>query len=260
MAGNKSMYAIAVAIFAGLSLIGVTNLLTQQNTTISDTDNINQEAFAQSVIGIRQNIITVTGSAFKDVEPNQVVITFGLETQALTADQASSLNAETMNKVIDAVKQLGIAEEEISTSRFNLFPNYDSTGRFITGYTASNIVTVKTSMLDKAGQIIDGATKAGANRVESVFFTLSDTMQKQLRDQLIGDVTKDAKMRAEKALEPLNKKIIGVKSVSLEQVVIPPPIPFFAKAGLEAPFAEPTPIFKSEQQVSMSATVIFLID
>lgn len=259
MAGNNGIYSIAVAVFAGLSLIGATNFLAMQQNTTTSTDNTGYGAFAQSVIGIRQNIITVTGSMQKDVQPDQVVISFGLETQALAADQASSMNAETMNKVIDAVKALGITEKEISTSRFNIFPNYDTTGRIITGYTASNVVSIKTTMLSKAGSIIDTAVKAGANRVDSVYFSLSDAMQKQLRDDLIGDTIKDAQMRAEKALDPLNKKIIGVKSVSLEQFAIPPPYPVFERAMVGG-VAAPTPIFKSEQQVSMSATVIFLID
>lgn len=255
MAGNKAIYAIAAAVFAGLALVSATNYM-QNDTSIDSIDN---EAFAQSVIGIRQNVITVTGSAFKDVEPDQVVISFGLETQALTADQATALNAETMNKVVDAVKATGITEKEISTSRFNVFPNYDSTGRIITGYTASNIISVKTKMLDKTSMIIDASVEAGANRVENVYFTLSDEMQKQLRDQLIGDAIKDAQNRAAKALQPLNKQIIGVKSVSLSDFGIPGPIPVFERMMLKEGIPS-TPIFTTEQQVSMSATVIFLID
>jgi len=255
MAGNKAIYAIAVAVFAGLALVSATNYM-QNDTSIDSIDN---EAFAQSVIGIRQNVITVTGSAFKDVEPDQVVISFGLETQGLTADQATALNAETMNKVVDAVKATGITEKEISTSRFNVFPNYDSTGRIITGYTTSNIISVKTKMLDKTSQIIDASVEAGANRVENVYFTLSDEMQKQLRDQLIGDAIKDAQNRAAKALQPLNKQIIGVKSVSLSDFGIPGPVLVFERMMMKEGIPS-TPIFTTEQQVSMSTTVIFLID
>ncbi len=84
MAGNKSV--VAIAVFAGLSLIGITNFFAQQSK-ITARDSTDQEAFAQTM-GIRENITTVTGSVFNDVELNQVVISFGLETQALTADQA----------------------------------------------------------------------------------------------------------------------------------------------------------------------------
>jgi len=257
MAGNKPIYAIAIAIFAGLSLIGVTNFLTQNTVTpIFDSED---QAFAQSAVGIRQNIVSVTGTASKDVAPDEVVINFGVETQALSAAEASQKNSATMNNIVEAVKDLGISDDEISTSRFNIWPNYDSSGRVITGYTASNIVSVKTDQIAKASQIIDAAVDAGANRVESIYFTLSSELDKQVRDELIADAVQDAKMKAEKALAPLTKHIIGVKSVALSEFGIPPPImPFdmMAKAGVESS----TPIFKSEQQVSTSVSVIFLID
>ncbi len=257
MAGNKAIYAIAVAIFAGLALIGVTNITTQN--TVPLNINSDSQAFAQT-IGIRQNIISVTGTATKNVAPDQVIVNFGLETRALTAEEASQQNAKTMTSMIDAVKAMGITEKELSTSNFNIFPVYDEKGSVITGYKVSNTVSVKTKMLDKAGQIIDTAVKAGANRVDSVYFTLSDDLQKQLRDDLIPDAVKDAQMKADKALEPVGKKITGVKSISLSEFGVPPPVTLErvpAVAGLEAP---PPPIFKSEQQVSMSVSVIFLID
>lgn len=257
MTENKTIYAIAVAIFAGLSLIGATNFLTQ-NTIVSSLNSQDQAFAQQTTVGIRQNIITVTGTAAKDVAPDEVVISFGVETQALRANEASQQNAATMNSVINAVKELGITEQEISTSRFNIWPNYDSSGRVITGYTTSNVVSVKTEQKAKAGQIIDAAVDAGANRVESIFFTLSEELDKRVRDGLTADAVQDAKMKAEKALAPLGKQIIGVKSVSFGEFVIPPPIPFMAAA--EKGVAFPTPIFETEQQVSTSVTVIFLID
>lgn len=257
MAGNKPIYAIAVAIFAGLSLIVVTNLATQ-NTLPSNID-YDSEAFAQTV-GIRQNIISVTGTATRDVAPDEVVINFGVETQSLTAIEASQKNAATMNNVIEAVKDLGISDDEISTSRLNIWPNYDTSGRIITGYTVSNIVSVKTEQIAKASQIIDAAVEAGTNRVDSIFFALSAELDKQVRDELIADAVQDAKMKAEKALTPLGKHIIGVKSVALSEFGIPPPVMSFDMRTVAKGAELATPIFKAEQQVSTSVSVIFLID
>ncbi len=260
-AKRATTYAIVavVSIASTLLVATSTNFVAQRNTGAIDQNDVNQ-AFGQTILGIRQNVITVTGEAMKNVQPDQVVINFGLETQALSADQASSMNADTMNKVIDAVKALGITDKDLSTSGYNIYPNYDSTGRIITGFTVSNTVSVKTSMLDKAGQIIDAAVKAGANRVDGVFFGLSDETAKAQKEQLIRDAASDAKTKADKALEPLNEKIIGVKSVSVEQVSMPPPVPLYERGVPAVGGAAPTPVFKSEQQVSMTVTVIFLIE
>jgi len=258
MAENKAIYAIAIAIFAGLSLIGATNFLTQ-NTIVPNLDSEDQAFAQQSTVGIRQNIISVTGTASKDVAPDEVVINFGVETQSLTANEASQQNAATMNNIVKALKDLGITDQEISTSRFNIWPNYDTSGRIITGYTVSNIVSVKTEQITRASQIIDAAVDAGANRVDSIFFTLSNELDKQVRDELIADAVQDAKMKAERALAPLGKQIIGVKSISLADFGIPPPIIPLERA-VEKGAAFPTQIFKAGQQVSTSVSIIFLID
>ena len=258
MAGSKTTYVIAAAIFAGLSLVALTNIFSDEIETELTNES---EAYAQysSLVGIRQNIITVSGSASTGVDPNRVVISFGLETQGTTASQATEDNAQKMDAVVNAVKELGIDDEEISTSMFSVSPVYDRDRRFITGYRTSNILTVNTDQLDKASQIIDTAVAAGANRVNNVFFTLSDDLRKRVSDQLIGEAVNDAKMKAELALQPLGKEILGVKSVSLEHFGIPQPVSF--ERISMAPSAEPapTPIFESEQRVTMSVSVIFLI-
>ena len=91
------------------------------------------------------------------------------------------------------------------------------------GYRVSNILTVETTKLSMAGNIIDAATQAGANRVDGVSFTLSPQKQLSVQDDLIGNAVENAKAKAEKALAPLDQKIIGVKFVSLSDFGYPPP-------------------------------------
>jgi uncharacterized protein YggE len=257
MTGNKQTYAIAIAIFAGLTVIAATNIF---SGSVENNYAEDLEAYAQysPIVGIRQNAITVSGSASTSADPDQLVVSFGVDTQALTASDATQQNAQKMTAVVNAVQELGIKKDEISTSNFSIFPVYDKEGRSITGYRTSNTVTVTTDKLQLASKIIDTAVDAGANRVNNIFFTLSDDVRKKLSDQLIEEAVKDAKMKAELALKPLDMQIIGVKSISLEHFIIPQPIPF-ERVAAEAAFAPPTPIFESEQQVSMSVTVVFLI-
>ena len=83
---------------------------------------------------------------------------------------------------------------------------------------------VETKSLDKAADIIDSAVEAGANRIDSVYFSLSPQKQIQFKDLLLEEAVKNAKSKAEKALAPLNHKIIGVKAVSLSEFGMPPPM------------------------------------
>ena len=105
--------------------------------------------------------------------------------------------------------------------------------------------------------------KQGVNRVDSVYFTLSPQKQIQFEDLLLEDAVKNAKSKAEKALAPLNHKIIGVKAVSLSEFGMPPPMPYvrggFDMMAESASMKASTPVFSSDQDITTTASVIFLI-
>ena len=216
----------------------------------------------------REKVISVTGTATSSVEPDLVNISFGVEIQEKTAKDALTANSELMSKVIDSIKQVGITDSEISTSQFNIYPVYDSyqekeTGRYtqeLVGYRVSNIINVKTEKLDSVASIIDSAVDAGVNRVDSVFFSLSPEVYSKLKDDLLEKAILNAKSKAEKALSPLDYKIIGVKEISLSEFSMPYPMPMYDVAyGAMEKSAVQTPIFSSDQDVSTSANVVFLI-
>ena len=256
---NKIILAafVAIAIIASSSVV---SMKTSEN-----------QAFAQQVIPpSREKTISVTGTATASVNPDLLNIQFGVETQAKTASEAIDANNVAMNQVVDAIKKLGIAEDEIRTSTFNIYPIYNSitdpkTGVYIgsnlTGYRVSNILSVKTEKLTIGGDVIDAAVQAGANRVDSIFFGLSPDKQLAVQDDLIGKAVMNAKSKAEKGLVPLGQKIIGVKLVSLSDFGYPPPPINYGYARADAGFETKAsaPIFQSDQDVTTTANVIFLI-
>ena len=216
----------------------------------------------------REKVISVTGTATTSVDPDLLIITFGVETQEKTARQALDTNSQLMEAVVNAIKSVGISEDELSTSRFNIHAVYDSyrdedgiyTQELI-GYLVTNSISVETTNLDLAADIIDSAVGAGANRIDSVYFTLSTDKQLEVKDGLIAKAVLNAKSKAEKALSPLNHQIIGVKAISLSEFGMPPPIPMFSGAFAmeESQARAATPVFSSEQDVTTTANVIFLI-
>ena len=82
----------------------------------------------------------------------------------------------------------------------------------------------------------------------------------KIKDDLLEKAILNAQSKAEKALSPLNYKIIGVKEISLSEFSMPYPMPMYDMAyGAMEKSAAPTPIFSSDQDVSTSANVVFLI-
>jgi uncharacterized protein YggE len=233
---------------------------------------LNSEASAQEETPFpsREKTISVTGTATTKVEPDLLHIQFGVETQEKTANEALQKNSELMSSVIEAVKGAGIVESELSTSSLNIYPVYDQHYDELTnvytqnliGYRVSNVLSVDTKKLDTAASIIDNAVNAGANRVDSVFFTLSPETHLKIKDDLLEKAINNAKSKAEKALVPLDHSIIGVKSVSLSEFAVPYPMPVyraeFAMYDESAKMA-PTQVFTSDQDVTTTASVVFTI-
>ncbi|MFB3113353.1 MAG: SIMPL domain-containing protein [Nitrosopumilaceae archaeon] len=251
-----------------VSLAAITGIVLVLAFAVNLTPADNQATAETTPFPSREKVISVTGTATASVEPDLLIITFGVETQEKTAKQALEKNSQLMNSVVSAIQGVGISEDELSTSRFNIHPVYDSyrdeSGRYtqeLIGYRVTNSISVETTNLDLAADIIDSAVGVGANRIDSVYFTLSPEKQLQVKDELIGKAVLNAKSKAENALAPLNHKIIGVKAVTLSEFGMPPPMPMFRAdfAMAEAAFQAPTPVFSSEQDVRTTASVIFLI-
>lgn len=231
----------------------------------------NSKAFGQQTPTIlypsRERMISVTGTAATDASPDLVSIQFGVDTEAKTAKDAASSNAQMMTAVVTAVQNLGITNDEISTSGYTIYPLYNQTkpdpitgvtNQVLAGYRVSNTLLVKTMKLSLAGNIIDTATQAGANRIDDISFSLSPDKQQSIQDDLINKAVLNAKSRAEKALEPLNQTITGVKTVNVSEFNVPPPPRYYGNMVQAAPAAS-TPIFTSNQQVTTSVDVTFLI-
>lgn len=121
-------------------------------------------------------LVTVSGEGKIVVTPDLAYIDLGVQTKNADAEKAQQENAKLMTAVVAALKAMGIAEADIKTTGYNLYQTYDyyQDKQSDPYYVASNIVNVKIKDITKVGSIIDGATKAGANNVNSIRFTVAD--------------------------------------------------------------------------------------
>lgn len=126
----------------------------------------------------RPPFIEVTADAQVEIPADLAVLDFGVATQATTAGVAARQNSERMEGVLAAVRKRLGADARITTGSYTLQTNYtsprDGSPPKVVGYTASNIVQLKTRALTRVGETIDVAIEAGANQVQRIVFTLSD--------------------------------------------------------------------------------------
>ena len=119
--------------------------------------------------------ISVSGEASVSAAPDLAQIDAGVANDAKTAKEASDANNAAMGKVLLALKGAGIAEKDYQTSRLSLQAQYASNNsrngpNVITGYRASNRVTIKVRDVSKIASVIDTLVGAGANDIGGINF------------------------------------------------------------------------------------------
>ena len=138
----------------------------------------------------------------------------------------------------NCLNHLGNAEEKIAVVALHL--SYPIGGKAsVSSYTAMNVVRVTVDDLDKVGLVIDTATQAGANHIESVRYTVRDPQV--LHSQAVREAALKARANAEALAAALNLKIIRTLMVEEGGEPAAPPDLSFAELR-DATGAAPTPI------------------
>ena len=199
--------------------------------------------------------ISVTGEAGVSVPPDQAQIDAGVTSDAKTAREASEANNAAMGKVLLALKGAGIEEKDTQTSRLSLQPQYapNRTGTSpITGYRASNRVTIRLRDVTKVANVIDVLVGAGANDIGGINFTVSQPSKHldEAREKAVADARRKAEIFARAAGVTLGEPL----SISEEGA----PAPMF-RGKLAAPMAAGAPVAQGEETLSVSVNVSWAI-
>jgi len=188
---------------------------------------------------IQINTINIAGTGTVTVSPDKAVVYLGVQTQSADATTAQQENAEKMDRIIAALKDAGIAEDDMETSGYSMYPlrSYETDEPTITGYVVSNRLMVTVTDIDEVGDIIDTAVNAGANEVQSVSFTLSDDARQDARAQALENAVEAARSDADTLAGILDVTLLGPVEVTTSggSVVTPYPVPYAAveEAGYE---------------------------
>lgn len=202
--------------------------------------------------------ITVTGSGSAFGAPDVAVLTLGVEAEAKSVGDARSQAAEAMDGMLRALKDGGVDDKDIQTTRFSVQPVYDYTKerQELRGFLVSNIATVKVREIDKTGELIDAALVAGGDRarVESLQFTIDDPSA--LEDEARKEAMAEARSKAETLAEAAGVELGPPRSIS--EGGGPVPIPFErALAAGHAAEEVPTPIELGELEVQVQVSVVY---
>ena len=141
--------------------------------------------------------IHVNGSGSVTGEPDIATLYLGVSVEKETVEEAREEAASAMTAVIDSLKANDIAENDIQTENFSIYPQYDYTdeGRVLRGYRVNNTVRTKVRELETLSDIIDDATGAGGDIVvvNSIQFMIEDPTPLQAQARALAVKNAEAK-------------------------------------------------------------------
>jgi hypothetical protein len=148
--------ALAAAVTAGLSTTAVIAAsggnADPAQATIPD-DSV--PASPDDEVSTPERSITVSGHGTVEVTPDIANIGAGVQATAPTADEVMDTVGTKSQALVDTLKAVGVAEEDIQTSGLSLYPNYGNDGRTIDGYSASVNVSITAHDVDRIGELLD---------------------------------------------------------------------------------------------------------
>lgn len=215
-----------------------------------------------SILPQQNTGIWVTGQGEVMAVPDIASLRLGVEARADTVAEAQAEASEAMNKVIEALKDNGVAEEDIQTQQFGTYPmtrwNERKDEEEIIGYRVTNMVVAKLREVDRVGEIIEAVSEAGGDltRMQSISFTVGDPTPyyEEARSKAIENAKDKAAQLADLAGVELGKP-----TYISEGPVYRPEVPRYFPEIEEEMAAPQPPISPGELKITVSVQVVYAI-
>ena len=151
--------------------------------------------------------INVNGDAVVKVQPDQIIISFGIETWNIDIMTAKDENNLIMKKAIAVIKESGIPEKDIQTDYLSIEPRYNDNynKKDFIGYFVRNTFVVTLKETSKVEDIVTKVLQGGVNYIHGIQFQTSEF--KKYREQARELALLAAKEKAEKMAGALGQSV-----------------------------------------------------
>jgi uncharacterized protein YggE len=204
--------------------------------------------------------IAVTGTGKVSAKPDLAMITMGVTMEAPTAKAALAANTKAMTDLMAAVKQHGIADRDVQTSNFTIYPQYsNSPGErrpHITSYRVDNQVRVRVRNLAGLGDLLDVVVQNGANNMNGISFQIDNP--EPLLDKARVDAVNDARRKAMLYAQAAGVKLGRVLYISESGGYVPPQPRMMTNSFAGASAA--VPVEAGENEMQSTINVVYALE
>ena len=164
-------------------------------------------------MAMAETIITVSGTGETFVPADVAVISLGVSARDKEVLVAQAKVNESIAAIKEALIAAGVAEENINTDYINIYPiyNYNADMEELAAYNANSTLAVKVTKIGEVGKMIDTTFEAGANNLNGIEFSASDTSEAKAKALELA--VEDAISKAEILARAVGMKIAGINSI-----------------------------------------------
>jgi hypothetical protein len=207
----------------------------------------------------KERLIHTSATGEVTTTADQAEISVSVQTENMDPKRAQAENAAIMADIIAALKGAGVAESDLKTTGFSMYPVYDESGSIfaknIKYYRVTNTLLITVKDITKTGELLDLTVANGANNVNGVTFTLSDEKQQALRDDALTEAVRLARADADTVAKAAGLTITGVREITTGGAYVP-----YARAEMSYANGKvaATPLQPGEMTVSASVSISYI--
>jgi len=204
--------------------------------------------------------ISVQGQGKAYVKPDIATVSLGMKTEGTSVGEITKTNVDSMNKIIKALKDLGIDEKDLQTTQYSITPKYnwtERTGSVPDGYTIDQSILVKIRNFDNIGDVFTIATNNGANMVGGLQFSVDDpeAAKVQARKEAIAE----AKQKAYDMAKSAGLRIIKLVNISETSGTYPQPLYGMGEAAMKSVSSIAPDIQAGQEEISVSVYLTYRV-
>ena len=208
---------------------------------------------------LAQGTITVQGVGSVTLDSDTAGISLGVREVAEEVMTAQAMVNEKIAAIVETLKAMGVTDDAIGTNGIGIYPNYNyDDGETISGYTAYNTIYVTVKDVNNTGAYVDAAFAAGANSLDYVEFSVSDTGEAATKALQLA--VESAREKAQVIAEAAGMKLGGILEIHDNADSGYDGSGIYAKNAAEADAGSGTSVMATKQTVSATVHITFALE
>ncbi|HEY6643010.1 SIMPL domain-containing protein [Povalibacter sp.] len=174
----------------------------------------------------RPRLIAVSGQGEVQAEPDQAIVTLGVESRKPRLEDARTEVTRTVEAVLKLTRDLKIDQKYVRATRISVQPEYNwdtnAKERNLIGYFVSRQVEVDLRDLDKLGTLLEKSTDLGVNQLGDP--RLESSKRRELERSALAKAVDDARLNAEAVAKAAGARLGAARTISASSGYVPVPV------------------------------------